>query len=165
MRKRIRLWVNAGAIVESQDRGKGAAAQHTLLNMTASFPAVPLCLGCNFCGPLTRGELPLINLFSPPCAVVFASADAFPRGDGEDNAGCGGGGEEERESAVASAEEQEAAGMRVYQQYVIGMLTNFDSLPLERIHNMLKMFVSDPPYDKSLQQARERSCAAVRSPV
>ena len=34
----------------------------------------------------------------------------------------------------------------------MGMLTNFDALPLDRVHNMLKMFVSDPPYDKSLEQ-------------
>lgn len=118
LRKRIRLWVNAGAIVESQDKSRGA---------------------------------------------LFSVADAFPRGEVDEDGmvigggGAGGGGgvgglDEERESAVASAEEQEAAGMRVYQQYVVGMLTNFDSLPLERIHNMLKMFVSDPPYDKSLAQ-------------
>ena len=31
------------------------------------------------------------------------------------------------------------------------MLTNFDALPLERIHNMLKMFVTDPPYDRSIE--------------
>ena len=42
--------------------------------------------------------------------------------------------------------------MAVYESYVVGMLTNFESLPLERIHNMLKMFVVDPPYDKSAQQ-------------
>ena len=39
--------------------------------------------------------------------------------------------------------------MAVYQQYVMGMLTNFDGLPADRIHNMLKMFATDPPYDKS----------------
>lgn len=39
--------------------------------------------------------------------------------------------------------------MAVYQQYVMGMLTNFDGLPLDRIHNMLKMFATEPPYDKS----------------
>ena len=59
----------------------------------------------------------------------------------------GGGG-----GAVASAEDQEAAGMKVYEQYIIGMLTNFPSLPLDRIHNMLKMFVSEPPYDKTQDQ-------------
>ena len=34
---------------------------------------------------------------------------------------------------------------RVYESYVIGMLTNFDALPLDRIHNMLKMFVAVGP--------------------
>lgn len=61
-------------------------------------------------------------------------------------------GEEDGEIAVASMEEQLRQEMNVYESYVLGMLTNFDSLPLDRIHNMLKMFVSDPPYDKSLQQ-------------
>jgi anaphase-promoting complex subunit 2 len=42
--------------------------------------------------------------------------------------------------------------MAVYEQFVMGMLSNFDGLPLERIHNMLKMFVSEPPYDKSAEQ-------------
>lgn len=38
------------------------------------------------------------------------------------------------------------------QDYVVGMLTNLDAQPLERIHNMLKMFVVDPPFDKTAQQ-------------
>ena len=58
--------------------------------------------------------------------------------------------DDEHESAVASAEETAAAGMVVYEQYVMGMLTNFPSLPLDRIHNMLKMFVVEPVYDKSI---------------
>ena len=70
--------------------------------------------------------------------VAFGAAAADDEG--------GGGG------AVASAEDQAAAGMKVYEQYVIGMLTNFPSLPPDRIHNMLKMFVQDPPYDRSLDQ-------------
>ena len=41
----------------------------------------------------------------------------------------------------------------MYEQYIMGMLTNFDSgLPLDRIHNMLKMFCSTPPYDRSADQ-------------
>ncbi len=43
--------------------------------------------------------------------------------------------------------------MAVYEQFVMGMLTNFDGgLALDRIHNMLKMFVVDPAYDKSAEQ-------------
>ena len=43
--------------------------------------------------------------------------------------------------------------MAVYEQYILGMLTNHSAgLPLERIHNMLKMYVSEPVYDKTAAQ-------------
>ena len=42
--------------------------------------------------------------------------------------------------------------MAKLEPFIMGMLTNFDALPLDRVHNMLKMFVSDPPYDKTLEQ-------------
>ena len=36
------------------------------------------------------------------------------------------------------------------EQYVMGMLTNVDTgLALDRIHNMLRMFMVDPPYNRS----------------
>ena len=41
----------------------------------------------------------------------------------------------------------------MYESYIMGMLTNFDDgLPLERIHNMLKMFVTEPAYDRTAEQ-------------
>ena len=41
----------------------------------------------------------------------------------------------------------------VWQSYVVGMLTTFgEGLSVERIHNMLKMFMADPPYDNTLPQ-------------
>jgi anaphase-promoting complex subunit 2 len=82
--------------------------------------------------------------------LTYSVADAF--GDADGGGGGGGGGADDGAGAVASAEEQAAAEMAVYEQYVVGMLTNFESLSLERIHNMLKMFVSEPPYDKSAAQ-------------
>ncbi len=43
--------------------------------------------------------------------------------------------------------------MAMYESYIMGLLTNFDEgLPLDRIHNMLKMFVVEPVYDKSAEQ-------------
>ncbi len=43
--------------------------------------------------------------------------------------------------------------MSMYEQYIMGMLTNFEAgLPLDRIHNMLKMFVPDQAYDKNIEQ-------------
>ncbi len=57
------------------------------------------------------------------------------------------------ESAV-SADAQLAEEMMVYESFVRGMLNNYDSLPLEKIHNNLKMFVSvgEHKYDKSTSQ-------------
>ena len=45
--------------------------------------------------------------------------------------------------------------MEVYESYIMGMLKNLGQLPLDRIHNMLKMFAttgSDVKYNKTPQQ-------------
>lgn len=61
--------------------------------------------------------------------------------------------DEECERSVASVEEQLRKEMTVYEKFIVGMLTNFVSMPVDRIHNTLKMFcVAEPSYDKSLQQ-------------
>ena len=61
----------------------------------------------------------------------------------------------EQEPASAKAKQLEDE-MNVYEQYVVGMLTNLESLPLDRIHNMLKMFVpadnGDGGYDRTEQE-------------
>ncbi|XP_045814151.1 anaphase-promoting complex subunit 2-like isoform X1 [Trifolium pratense] len=63
------------------------------------------------------------------------------------------GGDEEEDRSVASVENQLRKEMTVYEKFILGMLTNFGSMALDRMHNMLKMFcIADPPYDKSLQQ-------------
>ncbi|CAL0312229.1 unnamed protein product [Lupinus luteus] len=63
------------------------------------------------------------------------------------------GGDEEEERSVASVEDQLRKEMNVYEKFILGMLTNFGSMALDRIHNTLKMFcITDPTYDKSLQQ-------------
>ncbi|XP_030956395.1 anaphase-promoting complex subunit 2 isoform X1 [Quercus lobata] len=62
-------------------------------------------------------------------------------------------GDDEGERSVASVEDQIRKEMTIYEKFIMGMLTNFGSMALDRIHNTLKMFcVADPPYDKSLQQ-------------
>ena len=65
--------------------------------------------------------------------------------------------------AESSTEEIEAAEMKVYEQYVMGMLTNFPSMPIERIHNMLKMFVVEPAYDKTQAQLEKFLMSLVRA--
>lgn len=61
--------------------------------------------------------------------------------------------DEDGERSVASVEDQLHKEMTVYEKFITGMLTNFGSMALDRIHNTLKMFcIGDPSYDKSLQQ-------------
>ncbi|KAJ4972980.1 hypothetical protein NE237_006154 [Protea cynaroides] len=59
-------------------------------------------------------------------------------------------GEDETDISVASVEEQLLKEMTVYEKFIMGMLTNFGSMGLDRIHNTLKMFcVADPTQDCS----------------
>ncbi|MQM13545.1 hypothetical protein Taro_046471 [Colocasia esculenta] len=61
--------------------------------------------------------------------------------------------DEEAERSVASVEEQLRKEMTVYEKFIVGMLTNFGSMALDRIDNTLKMFcIAEPAYDKSPQQ-------------
>ncbi|XP_058462481.1 anaphase-promoting complex subunit 2 [Malaya genurostris] len=50
--------------------------------------------------------------------------------------------DEEAESAMESASDQREEELQVFWSYIEAMLTNLDSLPLDRIHQMLKMFAS-----------------------
>lgn len=50
--------------------------------------------------------------------------------------------DEELESVMASASDQREEELQVFWSYIVGMLTNLDSMPLDRIHQMLKMFAS-----------------------
>lgn len=54
---------------------------------------------------------------------------------------------------LTSAQSQEEA-MRIYQDLIVGMLSNFDSMSLAKVHNMLGMFPLDPlpPFDKSMTE-------------
>lgn len=59
------------------------------------------------------------------------------------------------ESAMASASDQREEELQVFWSYIVGMLTNLDSLPLERIHQMLKMFASQGPgFEVSLEELK-----------
>ncbi|KAK9879331.1 hypothetical protein WA026_004182 [Henosepilachna vigintioctopunctata] len=46
----------------------------------------------------------------------------------------------ESESAMASAQDQRDEELQTFWSYIVGMLMNLDTLSLERIHQMLKMF-------------------------
>ncbi|KAL9988810.1 hypothetical protein ACROYT_G003298 [Oculina patagonica] len=46
----------------------------------------------------------------------------------------------EVESVMASSQDQREEELQVFWSYIVGMLTNLESLPLDRIHSMLRMF-------------------------
>ncbi|XP_063235866.1 anaphase-promoting complex subunit 2 [Bacillus rossius redtenbacheri] len=64
--------------------------------------------------------------------------------------------DDEAESAMASAHDQREEELQVFWSYIVGMLTNLDSMPLDRIHQMLKMFASQGPaaVECSVQELR-----------
>lgn len=53
--------------------------------------------------------------------------------------------EDETESVLASPQDQKEEELNIVWVYVVGMLTNLDSLPIDRIHSMLKMFAMQGP--------------------
>ena len=59
-------------------------------------------------------------------------------------------GEKEEEIFVLTNDQVMEKENAMYESYVMTMLTNNESLQLERIHNMLKMFMIEPKYNKTL---------------
>lgn len=55
---------------------------------------------------------------------------------------------QEAAGGVSSAEDRLVAEMAPFENYIQGMLTNFGQLALERLHNMLRVFVvGEPKYE------------------
>lgn len=62
----------------------------------------------------------------------------------------------ESESAMASAQDQREEELQTFWSYIVGMLLNLDTLPLERIHQMLKMFAfQGPTQEHSLPELKQ----------
>lgn len=59
------------------------------------------------------------------------------------------------DSFMASTQDQREIELQTFWSYVIGMLVNLDSLPLDRIHQMLKMFAfQGPTIECTLQELK-----------
>ncbi|CAG9761203.1 unnamed protein product [Ceutorhynchus assimilis] len=63
----------------------------------------------------------------------------------------------ESESAMASAQDQKEEELQNIWSYIIGMLMNLDSLGLERIHHMLKIFAFQGPTTTECSQSELKS--------
>ncbi|XP_039133519.1 anaphase-promoting complex subunit 2 isoform X1 [Dioscorea cayenensis subsp. rotundata] len=89
------------------------------------------------------------HVFTIADGMIDANRNGITNGNSEELSMA----DEEGDNSVASVEEQLQKEMTIYEKFIIGMLTNFGSMALDRIHNTLKMFcVAEPAYDKSLQQ-------------
>ncbi|XP_061183897.1 anaphase-promoting complex subunit 2-like [Saccostrea echinata] len=53
--------------------------------------------------------------------------------------------DDEAESAMASAQTQREEELQVFWSYIVGMLTNLESLTIDRIHSILRMFAMQGP--------------------
>ena len=86
-------------------------------------------------------------------AADASGAAAAAAAGGAAGAGAAGGNEEELEDEQpgGGGDGDDAANAQMLEAFVLGMLTNFEGgLPTDRIHSMLKMFATDPPYEAAM---------------
>ncbi|KAF0288739.1 Anaphase-promoting complex subunit 2 [Amphibalanus amphitrite] len=62
--------------------------------------------------------------------------------------------EDDADSPMTSTEDQKERDLEVFWNYIVGMLTNLASLPLERIQAMLRLFAMDGAEQCSTQELR-----------
>ena len=79
-------------------------------------------------------------------ADVWSLVEEGPKaGQGKaDLSSCQDAGGDEEDSVTASSADQREEELGMFWSYITGMLTNLESLPLERIHQMLRIFAMQP---------------------
>ena len=76
---------------------------------------------------------------------VWSLVEEGPKaGQGRADLSCQDAGGEEEDSVTASSADQREEELGMFWSYITGMLTNLESLPLERIHQMLRIFAMQP---------------------
>lgn len=85
------------------------------------------------------------GIIKEPETGVFVLIDDLPNHVTEEMQSQGQECDDDETSSIRSASDQREEELQVFWSYIVGMLTNLDSLPLERIHQMLKMFASHAP--------------------
>ena len=53
--------------------------------------------------------------------------------------------DDQEDSITASSADQRKEGLGMFWSYILGMVTNLESLPLERIYQMLRIFAMQGP--------------------
>ena len=126
----------------------GAQAQWTLRSLAAKLKVDATTLKRRMVLWVNRGFLHEVSRMADGDITYEAPTHLGSGGEGRQ-----GGEDEEEGGGGGAAEAQLELEMLVYEQYVVGMLTNLGTLPVSRIHNMLRMFVpasgADRGYDRS----------------
>eukprot|EP00271_Cylindrocystis_brebissonii_P000341 TRINITY_DN1044_c1_g1_i4.p1 TRINITY_DN1044_c1_g1~~TRINITY_DN1044_c1_g1_i4.p1 ORF type:complete len:334 (-),score=94.85 TRINITY_DN1044_c1_g1_i4:460-1461(-) len=132
-RRGLGFWIPQGILLEGSNASQEVDAEEDAvpLKPTVTYTIITSLAARNG-GPLGGG------------GGVMATAMEEDGGDGGEDGGEG----------SADAMQQELQALEGVQElFVTGMLATFaDGLPLERIHNMLKMFITEPLYEKTLPQ-------------
>ncbi|XP_037078099.1 anaphase-promoting complex subunit 2-like [Pollicipes pollicipes] len=88
--------------------------------------------------------------------LTEAAPDVYRLGEGGEQAAAAGCSllEDDADSPMTSTEDQKERDLEVFWNYIVGMLTNLASLPLERIQGMLRLFAMAGAEECSTQELR-----------
>ena len=130
-------WVSAGLLSVVS-----VSAPATATGLSSSSSSDPLYRRASAL-PSTSGE--------GSAAEAGAAGAARAAGAGGGAGGAAGGGNDDDDEAPEPENDDAANNAQMLEAFVLGMLTNFEGgLPTDRIHSMLKMFATDPPYEAAM---------------
>ncbi|KAG1665781.1 hypothetical protein FOA52_002876 [Chlamydomonas sp. UWO 241] len=136
VRRKISFWVNHGLVVEARGRPAEGAPGEPTRRLGARGGGVRADGGAAG----ARG--------APALYRRAARLDAAMHGETISDEGA----EDEAPTSVAGAQDALLDVMAPYENYIMGMLTTYKQMPLDRLNHMLKLFVISPKYDKSADQ-------------
>jgi len=158
-------WVSAGllsVVSVSVSVPAAAAAATTAAATTAAAAAGPTSSSSSSSDPLYRRASALPSKSGKggevgsgaeagAAAAAGAAGGAGGIGAGAAAGDAGDDDEDDEEPEGGGPGGDDAAAAQVLEAFILGMLTNFEGgLPTDRIHSMLKMFATDPPYEGAM---------------
>lgn len=123
------IWVNANFFILFSD-------EWTIDELSSVIQVPPTKLRREMAFWQSQG---LVRETSPDKFLLIEESNGNSKNANQNEIACD---EDEEESVMTSAQDQREEELQVFWSFIVGMLTNLDSMPLERIHQMLKMFAS-----------------------
>ena len=129
VRHKMKYWVNAGVVLASPINA-AASREPTDQNGLNSHVEKP---------PMSSSSSGSEDILYTAQEVPLTSRSGPGSGAGGATGAAGGGDEDDGYSQSAMASSADDENLKVIQNFIKGMLKNFNTMPLDRIHNMLKM--------------------------